>query len=51
MSITTKTIYIPHTSRRKYGDYPTSGTTVATKSGSGGGGDSTLVGTTAYMDA
>lgn len=49
MAITTKTFYIPHTSRRKYGDYPTSGTTIATKSG-GGGGDTTVVGTTAYMD-
>lgn len=49
MAITTNSFYIPHTSRRKYGDYPQSATTI-TKASSGGGGGGGGVGTTAYMD-
>ena len=45
--ITTKTFYVPHTTRRKYGDYPQTGTTINQASSSGGGGGG--VGTTAYL--
>lgn len=49
MSISTKTIYIPHTSRNKYGDYPTTGTTAGDSNSGYGGGGGGGVGTTAYL--
>ena len=50
MSITYKTYIVPHSTRRKYGDYPASAS-ASTKSTSGGGGTGggTVVGTTAYL--
>ena len=48
MAIQFKTYYIPHTTRRKYGDYPTEGI-ASTSTNEGGGSAGGGVGSTEYM--
>ena len=49
MALQYNSFKVPHTTRRKYGDYPQSATTVSRTTSAGGSGGGGGVGTTAYL--